>query len=86
MSGFGARHAAKTIAAALEAGDLYEPDEDEAEEDPGPAPCESCPWAPRCAERRIACSQFVGYTVRRPFWQVLPRVDASRERYRLIFG
>jgi hypothetical protein len=46
-----------------------------------PAPCASCARAPRCAAELLACSAFVAYTERRPHWQVLPRVDASHERY-----
>lgn len=84
MSGsLGPWHCGKTATAA--AAEAFPPDEGDEEEDARPAPCESCPWAPRCAERKLACSQFLGYTVRRPFWQILPRVDASRERYKLIF-
>jgi hypothetical protein len=46
-----------------------------------PAPCASCARAPRCAAELLVCSAFVAYTERRPHWQILPRVDASHERY-----
>jgi hypothetical protein len=51
-----------------------------------PAPCASCARAPRCATELLVCSAFVAYTERRSHWQVLPRVDASHQRYLALMG
>jgi len=51
----------------------------------GPAPCDGCPRARRCALEHLACSAFEAYTRSRP-WNLAPRVDASAERYQRLMN
>jgi hypothetical protein len=53
-----------------------------------PAPCDGCARARRCAAELLACSAFAAFTQGRvaPYWHVLPRVDATRERYERLYG
>ena len=52
----------------------------------GPAPCDSCRLAPRCAAELLACAAFQLYatTGRAPRWRLAPRAP-TRERFDLIF-
>jgi hypothetical protein len=52
----------------------------------GSAPCDNCDRAVRCAAERLACSAFVAFVEGRSGARraVLPRTDASRERYRRV--
>lgn len=49
------------------------------------APCDFCPKAPRCAAEQLACTAFERFNAGLR-WAIVPRVDASRERFVRIFG
>ena len=53
----------------------------------GPAPCDGCRSAPRCAAEKLACSAFAVYADGTPEsrWAAAPRLDASAARYRVIY-
>jgi len=52
--------------------------------DVGPAPCDRCDLAPRCAAELLACRQFLEY-VDRNHWTAGPRTP-TRESYGQAFG
>jgi len=54
----------------------------------GPAPCDECPRAARCAERHLACSAFALFARgrSRARWSLAPRTDASAEQFSRIFA
>jgi hypothetical protein len=47
-------------------------------------PCATCPRAARCAAERLACFAFAAFVHGEERWRILPRVDASRERYERV--
>jgi hypothetical protein len=49
-------------------------------------PCIGCARASRCGPELLACSAFVAFAEGKRHWHVLPRVDASRERYERVMG
>jgi len=51
--------------------------------DAGPAPCDTCDLAERCATRLLACESFRRYT-RLERWQAAPR-EPTRERFQAIY-
>jgi hypothetical protein len=54
----------------------------------GPAPCDTCDRAPKCAARGLACSAFAQFVDGRSEvrWAQAPRTDASADRFAAIFA
>jgi len=48
-------------------------------------PCDGCARSPRCAAEQLACTAFARGESE-IWWRVVPRTDATRERYRRAFA
>lgn len=52
------------------------------------SPCDGCARASRCAAELLACSAFLRFAsgASERQWRVLPRTDASADKYRKAIG